>query len=291
MHTFTAKGKRFPIGSKVRTAILWGSILIAVLCLRTFGIGSYRISTSSMENTLHKGDYVLVNKLPASHLKRNRVLLFTSPLIQDRSAAPLLVSRCIALPGDTIRVSGAGYSVNGVLYPRSPNTLLFYTFEQGIKTPFLAALQKLNIPLRDMKENATRARLSLTSFEEYRIREELTEQMNSRFVREETPSYRLVVPRKGVEYRLDGAFLTACREAILAETSGRAEFRNRKLFVNGQETNRFRFSRDYCWVLSDNVNEAVDSRHLGFIPASHIIGNAWFCWYSKDPERRFRKIN
>jgi signal peptidase I len=244
-----------------------------------------------MENTLHKGDYVLVNKLPTSRLKRNQVILFTSPLIKDRSVAPLLVSRCIAQPGDTIQVSDAGYSVNGILYPRSPNTLSFYTFGQEIKTSLLNALQKLDIPQRDMKENASLVRLRLTSFEEYRIREELTEMMNNRFIREETVHYRLVVPLKGIVYRLDEALITACREAILAETNGQAEFRNRKLFLDSKEVNRFRFNQDYYWVLSDNINDAVDSRHLGFIPADHIIGNAWFCWYSKDKKRIFRKIN
>jgi signal peptidase I len=244
-----------------------------------------------MENALHKGDFVLVNKLSASRLKRNQVILFTSPLIKDRSKAPLLVSRCIAQPGDTIQVSNMGYSVNGVLYPRSPNTLSFYTFGQEIKTSFLKALQKLDIPARDMKENATRARLRLTSFEEYRLREELTEEMNKRFVREETVNYRLVVPRKGIVYHLDEALVTACREAILTERNGKAEFRNRKLFLDGKETDRFRFNQDYYWVLSDNVNDAVDSRHLGFIPSRHIIGNAWFCWYSKDKKRIFRKIS
>ncbi|MDR2389326.1 MAG: signal peptidase I [Tannerellaceae bacterium] len=279
------------MNGKIRILLRCAAVLLVVLCVRAFCIGSYRISTSSMENTLHRGDYVLVNKLSAGRLKQNQVILFTSPLIKDRPEAPLLVSRCIARPGDTIRVSDAGYSVNGVLYPRSPNTLSFYMFGQEIKTPFLDVLKKLDIPQRDMKENDAYAGLRLTSFEEYRIREELTEAMNTRFVREETVNYRLVVPRKGVEYRLDEAFVTACREAILAETNGEAEFRNRKLFLRGKETNRFRFSRDYCWVLSDNINDAVDSRHLGFIPVEHIIGNAWFCWFSKDRKRVFRKIN
>jgi signal peptidase I len=244
-----------------------------------------------MENTLHKGDYVLVNKLHVKPLKRNQVLLFISPLIKDSEDAPLLVSRCVALPGDTIQVSNEGYSVNGVLYPRSPNTLTSYKFEQEIKTPFLKILQELGIPRREMEEDRTHATLSLTSFEEYRIREELTEQMNRQFIREETAAYRLVVPRKGHTYRLNEAFITACREAIRRETGGKAEFRNRKLFLNDEETNRFRFNQDYYWVLSDNINDAVDSRHLGFIPADHIIGNAWFCWYSKDKKRVFKKIN
>jgi signal peptidase I len=44
-------------------------------------------------------------------------------------------------------------------------------------------------------------------------------------------------------------------------------------------------------MLSDNVNEAIDSRHLGFIPHDHIIGNAWFCWFSQDKEHFFKPVN
>jgi signal peptidase I len=244
-----------------------------------------------MENTLHKGDYVLVNKLPVSHLKHNQIILFTSPLIKDKGQAPLLVSRCIALPGDTIQVSDSGYSVNGIFYPRSPNTLSSYLLELGIKAYFLETLQALNIPVRDLREGNTAISLSLTPFEEYRVREELTEQMNRKFIRRETGEYRFIVPRKGQTYRLDESFITACREAIRAETHEKAEFRNKKLFLDGKETDRFRFGQDYYWALSDNINEAVDSRHLGFIPASHILGNAWFCWYSRDKKRAFKKIN
>ncbi|MDR1919173.1 MAG: signal peptidase I [Tannerellaceae bacterium] len=286
-----ASGKHIIKNGKLRTGLLCVAVLLAVFCVRSFCVGSYRISTASMENSLHKGDYVLVNKLPVQERKRNQVLLFTSPLIKDQDNAPLLVSRCIALPGDTIQVSNAGYSVNGVLYPRSPNTLTFYKFEQSIKTPFLKTLQELGIPQRDMEEDRSHLSLRLTSFEEYRIREELTDQANKLFTREEAESYRLLVPRKGYTYRLSEAFITACREALSAETGGKAEFRDKKLFLDGVETTQFRFSQDYYWVLSDNVKEAVDSRHLGFIPAGHIIGNAWFCWYSPDKRRAFKKIN
>ena len=279
-----------PVRSASLFALACAGLGMVVLCVRAFCIGSYRISTAAMENTLHRGDFVLVNKLPLKP-RRNQVILFTSPLIKDRADAPLLLSRCVALPGDTIQVSASGYSVNGTFYPRSPNALSAYLLEQGMKKTFLETLKELNIPLRDMKEGSTAFSLSLTSFEEYRIREELTEQMNRKFVRRETGDYRFVVPRKGQTYPLSEPFITACREAIRAETGERAEFRNKKLYIDGKEMLSFRFNRDYYWALSDNTNEAVDSRHLGFIPAGHIVGKAWFCWYSRDKERAFKKIN
>jgi signal peptidase I len=273
--------------------VLIAGILLLVCLVRTYCIGSYRISTPSMENALHTGDYVLVNKFPnQGRLKHNGVFLFTSPLWQDRDDPPLLVSRCIALPGDTIEVSDGGYTVNGLLYPRSPYSLATYVFPAELKTAMLNILKELDIPLRpDTKEDYLSISLSLTSFEEYRIREELTIRMNESFARKKIDSYKLAVPRKDVMYELDEGFLTACREAIRMETNDKAEFRGHRLFIDNEEVVSFSFSQDYYWLLSDNTNEAVDSRHLGFISYNHIIGNAWFCWYSKDKERSFKKIN
>lgn len=279
---------------KLLSSPLWGigGLVLFVLLIRYFLVGSYRISTHSMEDALHKGDFILVNKLPVrSPLPRNQVILFTSPLQQDKHKAPLILSRCVALPGDTIHVSKEGYRVGGVMYPRSPHSLATYVIDREMADAFQQTLKKLSIPLRDIREGRQTISVSLTPFEEYQIREEMSERMNKRFIPEETESYTLVVPKKGGRYRLTESFLTASREAIAAEAAGKVTFRDRKLQIDGKNIAAFRFSRDYYWVLSDNVNEAVDSRHLGFIPADHIVGKAWFCWFSKDKQRRFKRIN
>ena len=84
-----------------------------VMLIRLFCIESYRISTDSMEEALHKGDYILVNKIPGKNKPvRGKVVLFTSPLSRDSADAPLFISRCIGMPGDTIRVSMDGYTIN-----------------------------------------------------------------------------------------------------------------------------------------------------------------------------------
>ena len=70
-----------------------------VMLIRLFCIESYRISTDSMEEALHKGDYILVNKIPGKNKPvRGKVVLFTSPLSRDSADAPLFISRCIGMP-------------------------------------------------------------------------------------------------------------------------------------------------------------------------------------------------
>lgn len=283
-------------GRKSRLYVSWVvTIVIAfliVIPVRRFCIESYRISTSAMEDALHQGDYILVNKLPfEGNPGRNKVVLFTSPLLKDTVSTPLLLSRCIGMPGDTILVSGDGYEVNGKLLPHSPRALNTCFITQKSAADFLKALQKLSIPVRNWKSETFGFSFSLTSFEEYQLREELTEEMNIHFIRNQSAPYKLVVPRKGRACRLDEAALVACKEAILAEAGEKAVFRDGKLYLDGRETAFFFFEQDYYWMLSDNVNESVDSRHLGFVPRDHIIGNAWLCWFSRDKQRIFKPVN
>lgn len=260
--------------------------------IRRYAIESYRISTQAMLEALHPGDYILVNKWrSASNPERNRVVLFTSPLRRDTVSSPLFISRCIGMPGDTIRVGPEGYSVNGVLAPRSPRALTSYFVALKAKEDFLRTLHALQIPEREMKTEPFGLTLRLTSFEAYQIRQELPEELHSLFINDPGERYTLVVPRKGRAYRLNAAALTACKEAILRETDGQARFHDDKLYLDGRETSFFFFKQDYYWVLSDNTAEAVDSRHLGFIPADHLVGNAFFCWYSPDKGRIFKPVN
>lgn len=263
-----------------------------VMAVRYFCMESFHVSTDSMEVALHKGDYILVNKLPMKdNPGRNRVVLFTSPLLKDTLSSPLFLSRCIGMPGDTIRVGNEGYKVNGKLIPHSPRSLNRYIVTQAAQEELLGVQKRLNIPVRDLKEEEYGLSLSLTSFEEYQLREELSDDANVRFIKDKAESYELIVPQKGRAYRLDASALTACREAILAEAGNKAVFRDGKLFLDGREASFFFFKQDYYWMLSDNINEAVDSRHLGFIPRDHVIGNAWFCWYSKERQRIFKSVN
>ena len=244
-----------------------------------------------METALSTGDCVLVDKLfPRSALRRNNVFLFTSPLIRDRRESPLILSRCAALPGDTIEVSAAGYKVNGRLYPLSPTSLSDYTISAGTETTFLNTLRRLNIPVRDLARKGNSFDIRLTSFEEYRIREELLPAVNRAFIRQSVPTYSIILPRKGFDYPLNENIIAVCRDAILTEAGSGAEIRNNKLYVDNREQTRFRFSRNYYWALSDHIGEGIDSRHLGFIPDESIVGRARFCWYSANPKRRFKTI-
>jgi signal peptidase I len=122
-------------------------VLLAAALLKLFVIGAVRVPSSSMEETLRPGDYVLVSKigfgatlplflpwgppvftavrLPALLTPRlGDVVVFhfgpETPLVPVHPAG-LLIKRCVAIAGDTLLLIGGRVLVNGreLLLPAS----------------------------------------------------------------------------------------------------------------------------------------------------------------------------
>lgn len=282
--------------SPILSVMKWLAIVlllaVAVVCIRLFCIASYRISTDSMKDTLGKGDRILVDKLPMKgNPGRNRVVLFHSPLLKDTLEQPLFLSRCVGMPGDTILVSDRGYSINGKQTSRSPSFMQAYFLPFSEQAVLTQLVKRLQFPPKTLKKVEYGYTIDLTLLEHDRLKKEWGTSFSLKPSTEDTAPYTLMIPRKDRAYRLDEASLVACREAILLEAGDKAVFRDGKLYLDGRETSFFFFRQDYYWMLSDNPDEAVDSRHLGLIPADHIVGNAFFCWYSSDTRHLFKPVH
>lgn len=284
-------------GKALLQSLMYGigglALVVSIVYAVRYYVGeSYQISTNAMAEALKAGDYIVVNKLPQSPSKqRGQVILFHSPLRRDSLNRPLFLGRILGIPGDTIVATAAGYAINGQEIPHAPQALNRIFISVEAKEPLLRQMERLGIPLRDWQQEPYGYTFSLTTFEEYQLRSELPQAVSKHLVSEPTTAYSLIVPSKGRAYSLDANALICCREIIEQESGGKAQFKDGKLFLDGRETHFFFFQQDYYWVLADNSQEGIDSRHLGFIPANQVIGQAWFCWYSQDKQRRFKWIH
>ena len=119
--------------------------LIAALIIRQFIVQAYRIPTSSMEDTLLIGDFLLVNKfnygmrtpdwigIPYTDLgfsipwvripgfktpKQNDVVVFRYPLDQSLD----YIKRCIATGGQTVEIKDKNVFVNGIQFQNPPHS-------------------------------------------------------------------------------------------------------------------------------------------------------------------------
>ena len=88
------------------------ALTILIFLAIHFTVQNYQISGPSMQNTLHSGQFVLVNKL--AYLfhspERGDVIVLQEPDVPGRD----LIKRVIGLPGDTIKLDGTNVWVDGI---------------------------------------------------------------------------------------------------------------------------------------------------------------------------------
>jgi signal peptidase I len=274
----------------IRNIIILTIVFVAVMLVRLFLVGSYRITGSTLGDTLKAGDYVFVNKLTGKKRDRNLLTLYKSPLQRDAANPPLFIGRCIGVPGDVIQMGVDGFRVNGRLLPNAPMMQPTFHINKNIKEPLLQTLESLQIPFRQMKEDSTGIILRMSLREKELLISNLSKVVPIEMIGDYSMEYEFVIPGKGKTIDLNEIVLMVCREAILREAGKTAGIRDGKLFIQGTEKTSYTFKNDYFWILSENETEGIDSRHLGLIPQDHIIGDIWFCWYSKDPANRFKRI-
>ena len=262
------------------------------MLIRLFLVGSFRITGDKIGYTLNSGDRILVNKLKSdTNPGRNRIVLYKSPLRRDASKPPLFAGRCIGLPGDSIHMGIDGFHVNGHLLPDAPMMQPTFRIKKDIKEPLLNTLDSLRIPLRNIKEDSASIILRMSLREKEMLIRNLSKVVPIDMIREHNTGYEFVIPHKGISIEINEISLMICKEAIMNEAGDAARISDGKLYINDEEKSSFAFKNNYYWILSENETDGIDSRHLGLIPESYITGNIWYCWYSKNPINRFKKIN
>jgi signal peptidase I len=276
----------------VRYLLLFALLFATVLLIRLLFISSFRITGMYIGGTLHAGDCILVNKLKSKkNPGRNRLVFYWSPLRRDAAKPPIFVGRCIGIPGDVIRMGVSGFQVNGRLLPNAPMMQPAFRIHKSIKEPLLNTLDALRIPLRDITEDSVGITLRMSADEKELLLRNLSKVVPIEMLDVQPMSHEFVIPCKGKTLDIDATMLMVCREAILSEMGDAAHIQDGKLYIHGTEKKSYPFRRDYFWIISENETGGIDSRHLGLIPKDQIIGNACYCWFSKNPARRFKKIN
>jgi signal peptidase I len=88
------------------------AIALVLFLVIHFTMQAYLVNDDSMQNTLHNGQHVLVNRVAYLFRspERGDVIVLRDPTHTDRT----LLRRIIALPGDTITLDSTTVTVNGV---------------------------------------------------------------------------------------------------------------------------------------------------------------------------------
>lgn len=254
--------------------------LVIALLLRIFVVDFYSIPSDSMEPTLQPGDFIMVNKLcygarmyknfkflddgsepPTyrvkgfSKVKHNDVIVFNYPYHKRRDTIKMnlstfYVKRCIALPGDTLRIVKSFYEVNGQKgYGYMDNQEMLSSWP-GFEGIYRYTISPSHIqPKWDVKNFGP-----------------------------------LVIPGKGITVPVDSSNITLYKRLITFETKGDLTIRNGQVYINGQPLDTYTFTQNWYFMAGDNVVNSQDSRYIGMVPEKYLVGKVVRILTAKDKE-------
>lgn len=82
----------------------------------------------------------------------------------------------------------------------------------------------------------------------------------------------VLIPKKNLKIKLNPQNYTLYKYVIINFENQKIEYKDNQFLLNGSQSDTYTFKNDYYFVFSDDFEDLSDSRTLGFIPESLIIG-------------------
>lgn len=283
---------------------LTGAVAL-VLLLRGFVFTSYIIPSAGMENSLFRGDRILVNKwsyglrLPCISLLSyhrwesqpvksgdivvfNNPAAFAEPVIDKRE---IFISRCIATPGEALLLDSL-YAPTSSPEKAGPDRKQLYSYPKEKESFVDSLLTALSITDNElMGQNESEHVRNLSRYEMYLLEQAIEDVhwLQPIQSRSEESMQKLFIPAKGEKIKIRPWNATLFRNTLVLHEGVNAEVKNDSLYIDGSIVTEYTFTKDYYWMASNNAISLADSRLFGLVPHDHIIGKASFVWFSKEP--------
>jgi len=278
----------------------------------TKGIRSFSIPTGSMEPTIIVGDRIIsqLGYYTNHDMNRNDLIVFHFPGEADKQIDEKThyVSRCIAIPGDSLSIINKLVYINSK--PANISADLKFKFKCFTSNTLSdRARKKYNIHSYDIYlndliryENNSMYLIDLSQstadkLKNAKIFDSIVELDFNEFdptsilfpFAKKTSHWTaddfgpLWIPKKGSTIFLDENTIEIYGQTILAYEGNRSvEFDKDKLIINGNPVSEYTFKQNYYFTMGDSRHNSADGRMWGFVPEDHIVGKVWLLLYSKD---------
>lgn len=331
-------------------ALIFLTILFIAIVIRLFILEIYMVPSYSMAKTILPGDRILVTKLaygPAlptspfeipwinlyfylnkktrlksdsiwwryrrlkgfSSVKVNDIVVFYMPGRKD----PILIKRCISLPGDTIIIKNGKVYLNNKQIPIPEKVMFTYRIYFKNYQQLMQKVNELKINFfNTLSYNENYISVIMSVGEKELLKEQsLVDSITIEKSRPDTsfqkfPNdtlYRwtlddfgpLILPSKGTTLKLSKNNYALYKDIINNYENNKIKLVNDTVYLNDIVAKTYTFQKNYYFVMGDHRHDSRDSRYIGLIPEESIIGKAFLIMYSKDEykwyfNRFFKKL-
>lgn len=251
-------------------------VAVIALIIKAFAIDAFRIPSTSMENTLQPGDFIFANKFAYNIATPREIPIVDLPIPQHKffnagkpeindivifefpkgfESDPLrggtkYIKRIIAGPHDTLKITDGVVFVNG----------------KPIELPSTFKAPKYSEEEDELVQNET---IYPPGAEWNRI------------------SYGpIIIPAKGDTIKITPENFEKWQSVIVMDHGERSLLSEGTLVtLDGRAIFEYVLTQDHYFVIGDNFEASMDSRHFGFITDNMIVGKAMFIYWSYNSEK------
>ncbi|MBT8380436.1 MAG: signal peptidase I [Ignavibacteria bacterium] len=250
-------------------------VFIAAIVVKAFLLDAFQIPSSSMENTLMPGDFIIVNKIAYDFSSPREIPIINFPIPNTKLfpiGKPVINNLVVfEFPKDFYRDSLMNNSKFIKRIVACPNDTL-----QIINKEFFVNTKKIKFPstLKITEENLRGAW----------VKEEGIYPPGCKWNKDNYGP--IIIPAKGDTIKITPKNFEWWQSVIVMDYGERSLILEGSVItLNGKPIQEYILTQDHYFVVGDNLDKSMDSRYFGFITDKMIVGEAILIYWSVNKDK------